>query len=388
MVAIGKQLLSDGFDVTISLAEPYADVASSAGLRPISLLTTEEFDKTLANANVWRPITGARTVLGWVVENFMRQHFDVIQSQHQPGKTVLVSHPLDLGSRVFREVDSQTPLVDIHLAPAILRVPSSPAKLTPWKLEVRRPAWAVRGMYWVADHFGVDPVVKSKLNAFRREHGLEPVSRILKDYWLSPDRIVAMYPQWFAPETSMYSPRLVHAGFPLQDFGDNTLAESIDSRPFVFTAGTANHHCREFFEIAAKACQRIQHPGILLSTHRDNFPDDLPSCVQTAEFIPLGQLLPKCAAIVHHGGVGTTSQALASGTPQVIRPMAFDQFDHAERIQRLGVGCWLKNDKRLESALRSCLEPAVVDKCKQVADRFGKSAIETAASEIRSALQI
>ena len=68
--------------------------------------------------------------------------------------------------------------------------------------------------------------------------------------------------------------------------------------------------------------------------------------------------------------------------------MAFDQFDHAERIQRLGVGCWLKNDKRLESALRSCLELAFVDKCKQVADRFGKSAIETAASEIRSALQI
>ncbi|MEE2780612.1 MAG: nucleotide disphospho-sugar-binding domain-containing protein, partial [Planctomycetota bacterium] len=54
--------------------------------------------------------------------------------------------------------------------------------------------------------------------------------------------------------------------------------------------------------------------------------------------VPLSQLLPHAAALVHHGGIGTTSQALATGIPQLIMPMAFDQPDNADRVQRLGVG--------------------------------------------------
>ena len=55
------------------------------------------------------------------------------------------------------------------------------------------------------------------------------------------------------------------------------------------------------------------------------------------EFVPLCKLLPHCAAIVHHGGIGTTSGALAAGVPQLIMPMGFDQPDNAARAEALGV---------------------------------------------------
>jgi rhamnosyltransferase subunit B len=61
---------------------------------------------------------------------------------------------------------------------------------------------------------------------------------------------------------------------------------------------------------------------------------------------------------VHHGGVGTTSQALAAGIPQVIRPMAFDQFDNAARIERLRCGVSLRRDRNLAEALESVLNPS------------------------------
>jgi len=69
--------------------------------------------------------------------------------------------------------------------------------------------------------------------------------------------------------------------------------------------------------------------------------------------------LPHCAAIVHHGGIGTTSQALAAGIPQLIRPMAFDQFDNANRIEKLGCGRWLRNDRNLANELQQILDKPV-----------------------------
>jgi rhamnosyltransferase subunit B len=48
-------------------------------------------------------------------------------------------------------------------------------------------------------------------------------------------------------------------------------------------------------------------------------------------------LFPRASAIVHHGGVGTTGQALRSGRPMLVVPFAHDQPDNADRMRRLGV---------------------------------------------------
>ncbi|KAJ1419945.1 putative sterol 3-beta-glucosyltransferase UGT80A2 isoform [Sesbania bispinosa] len=53
--------------------------------------------------------------------------------------------------------------------------------------------------------------------------------------------------------------------------------------------------------------------------------------------IPYRWLFPKCAAVIHHGGSGTTAAALQSGTPQVVCPFMLDQFYWAERMYWLGV---------------------------------------------------
>jgi rhamnosyltransferase subunit B len=52
-------------------------------------------------------------------------------------------------------------------------------------------------------------------------------------------------------------------------------------------------------------------------------------------------LFPRAAVIIHHGGVGTTGQALRAGRPQLVVPHMLDQFDNARRIARLGVGASL-----------------------------------------------
>lgn len=144
----------------------------------------------------------------------------------------------------------------------------------------------------------------------------------------------------------------------MQDNSDDEFVLPQD-RPIVFTSGTAHHHCRAFFEAAAEACTQLKRPGLLLSTFPENFPHELPDTVRTLPYMSFKRLLPHCAAIVHHGGIGTTSQALAAGIPQLIRPMAFDQFDNASRIENLGCGRWLRNDRYLTRELQQILEQPV-----------------------------
>lgn len=54
-------------------------------------------------------------------------------------------------------------------------------------------------------------------------------------------------------------------------------------------------------------------------------------------YAPFGELLPRAAAMVHQGDVGTTAQGLRAGIPMIVVPFAHDQHDHGARVERLGV---------------------------------------------------
>ncbi len=354
MVAIGVELRKRGFDVVISLAQPYAEIATQAGLIAEPVIARDDFENVLGRPEMWRPISGMRGIMRDVVAKFIPLHWEVIRRHHRPGETVLISHPLDFASRTHRDLVPQTPLVSVHLAPSMILDPQCPPRMSPWPFEIRRPAWLVASAFWLAEHFLLHPCYRDQLNSHRAGLGLPPVARPLKSWWFSPDRVLLMYPPWFAPEQPRLDSRFVHAGFPLADHSTRPIKLRVE-KPVVFTCGTAHQHSQPFFRRAVQACVQLDCTGVLLTTHAESLPHELPHCVQSLDYVPLGTLLRQSSAIVHHGGIGTTSQALAAGVPQLIRPLAYDQFDNATRVQRLGVGRWLRNDRSLEKELQTLL---------------------------------
>jgi vancomycin aglycone glucosyltransferase len=54
--------------------------------------------------------------------------------------------------------------------------------------------------------------------------------------------------------------------------------------------------------------------------------------------VPHGAVFPRVAAVVHHGGAGTTTAAARAGVPQVILPHLLDQYYWAHRVEQLGLG--------------------------------------------------
>lgn len=64
----------------------------------------------------------------------------------------------------------------------------------------------------------------------------------------------------------------------------------------------------------------------------------LPEGVMVVDNVPHELLFPRMAAIVHHGGAGTTSVASWAGVPQLVVPHLLDQFYWGRRVERVGLG--------------------------------------------------
>lgn len=63
----------------------------------------------------------------------------------------------------------------------------------------------------------------------------------------------------------------------------------------------------------------------------------VPEGVFVTGAVPHASLFPRCAAIVHHGGSGTTHTAARSGVPQIVLPHVLDQFYFERRLHAVGV---------------------------------------------------
>ncbi len=100
----------------------------------------------------------------------------------------------------------------------------------------------------------------------------------------------------------------------------------------------------------------------------------LPGTVHLLDQAPHDWLLPRMAAIVHHGGSGTTGAALAAGRPQVICPFVADQPFWAARAHAVGVAVPPQPPRRLTSdTLAAAIRLATTDEAmKATADEFGR----------------
>ena len=244
------------------------------------------------------------------------------------------------------------------------------------------PAPLIRGINRFLDAAVVDPVVAGPLNDYRSEFGLPRVNRIIHNWWMSPQRVIGLFPDWYAAPQPDWPAQAKLTQFPLYDErGLQGLAPELSAflaagpPPVAFTFGSAMTQARPQLEASAEACRIAGLRGLLLTRHLAQVPANLPEGVRHFDYAPFSELLPHCAALVHHGGIGTTAQALAAGAPQLVMPLAHDQHDNASRVRRLGAGAEIAvkqyRAKNVANALRNLLaDPGLPARCRGVAERF------------------
>ncbi|MEJ8573050.1 glycosyltransferase [Microbaculum marinum] len=90
--------------------------------------------------------------------------------------------------------------------------------------------------------------------------------------------------------------------------------------------------------IVVEALQRAGMRGLLATNWGSLESTSTPDTVHIIETAPHSWLFPRCAAVVHHGGAGTTHEGLRWGRPTVVCPVGVDQPFWGRRVAKLGVG--------------------------------------------------
>lgn len=98
-------------------------------------------------------------------------------------------------------------------------------------------------------------------------------------------------------------------------------------------------------------------------------------------------LLPRVAAVVHHGGAGTTTAAARAGRAQLVIPHRWDQYYWAERVQHLGIGVAGPSYEELgvpsvTAALRECLRTDISVRAKVLAACIERNGARIAAARL------
>lgn len=344
VIGLAQALKRRGHRPRVVTSAYFQELIEAAGIECIAVGTAEEFSSALDDSNMWHRFRSFEAVMEQVVHVAMRRTYDVLAELVEPGNTVLVATSLGLGARVAHD-KLGVPLATLHLQPCIMRSVHQSSKYAGLYMPDWLPHFLKRWQYGLADKLLVERTMDKPVSAFRAELGLPAVQGIARDWIHSPQCVIGMFPDWFAPLQPDWPANTHLLGFPLYDESDVTplpdgLQEFLAAGepPIVFTPGTANRFAEKFFQTAVAACQMLGRRGLLLTRHAHQVPSNLPENVRHDEYVPLSWLLPGAAALVHHGGIGTMAQALAAGVPQLIMPLAHDQPDNAARIKRLGLG--------------------------------------------------
>jgi len=294
-------------------------------------------------ARVMDPVRGTEAIVRELLVPFVRDAFhdlvDVVA-----GADLVVTHPVTFAASIAADA-KRVPWLSSVLAPTSLFSVHDFPLLPPYPLllhAARSAPWAARAFMRLARHITgpwTEPV-----RAFRRELGLRDYGDPLYEGQFSPQGTLALFSPVFGPPQPDWPQHTTATGFVFRQ-GTEALTSDLKRflddgpAPIVFTLGTsAVGAAGSFYEESARAATMIGRRGVLL-VGRDprNRSPALPSGIMTAEYAPHEILFPRAAAIVHHGGVGTTARALASGRPMLVVPHAHDQPDNAFRATKLGV---------------------------------------------------
>jgi UDP:flavonoid glycosyltransferase YjiC (YdhE family) len=224
----------------------------------------------------------------------------------------------------------------------------------------------------------------SLFNAVRRQLGLPRERDLMRRAAIEGPLVLGLWSASFRPRHADDPPGAAICGFPWFDRHreqehDTAEIESFlreGEPPILFSLGTAAVHVAgEFYSHAAEACRLLNRRGMLLIGRATPEVAGLTERVRTFTYAPFSTVMPRVAVNVHHGGVGTTAQALRAGRPMVVIPHAHDQFDNAMRVRGLGVGTSVPSTrvsgKRLADAIVNVDVPSVRARAAEVGTIVG-----------------
>ena len=378
-IALGLQ--QRGHDVTFLSNSYFENSVRCAGLSFHSIGPVEDYAGTVVDPLLWSPTQGLSVLWRKLCEPAMVPTYEFIRDVGTLENYVVVASPMAFGAHLAQEVLGIRLIIG-YLAPSNVRTHYGSFEIAGVKIPQWVPSWIRRGIWRFIDKRVLDPMVCPSLNALRKTLGLKPIKHVFEHWFYQSQGAFTLFPEWFAAAQPDWPHQLKFGEFPLFDNGASQLVprallEFLDAGdpPIIFYPGSAMRHARDFFRVSLEASLAVGRRAVFLSTYYEQIPGPLPNSVRHFDYAPFSQLLPRSALFVHHGGIGSCAQAMQAGVPQIVMPMAHDQFHNAALVENLGLGYSILRQQylmpRVAQKLNEALESDLIRRrCDEIASRF------------------
>jgi len=368
-IPVAEELTGRGHRVTVAVPRGFHDVLA-AGPWELRHLGTDFSPRELARHG--EVLDRADSPLGmraaadlWVRQLCVEPAQDILDVLDDVDPDVWFVHPSLYWLADMAAVRSGPPIVVGHLFPMMIPSAEQPPPTLPASggRHLNRLGWrmgrtmAGRMMY------------DGEINRLRATRGLEPITGNVGFGWQRARRTLLLSSEHYWPRPSDWPEQVVTTGFTIWDGGGAALPDGLAAyldggpAPVLVTFGTsAATNAGDAFTQVASAVEACGHRPLLL-VGNDRNRGALAGRDDAWTFAPLPSVLPRCRAVVHAGGHGSTAAALYAGIPQLALPMVFDQVGHAARIRQLGVGTSLAFRRRSPARLAAALHKVLHEGC-------------------------
>lgn len=351
-IAIGLALKARGHRVVLAVAEDHVAKVQAAGLDAVAVLPSFELIRQRMglseDAAVKRVMADQRYMLEQVVLPWLSSSTSALDAAVADADALIASLFV-FGAAIVAE-KRHIPLVSVMLQPMAMLSAHQPPHTPDFWMMRNAPRGAI-GLRWNRMAYAlIRNILRQRygrtVDEVRTHHGL---GRMPGPSMFEVGRTTALtlccYSPIFGPLEDDAPANSVAVGFPIFDSesGGVDAADAglerflaVGPPPLVFTLGSfAVYAPGDFYEEAAATAKRLGRRAVLLTGANARLQSDGDILVRA--YAPHSMLFGRAAAVIHHGGIGTTGQALRAGKPQLVVPHMGDQSDNAHRLKKLGV---------------------------------------------------
>jgi vancomycin aglycone glucosyltransferase len=374
LVALGLELTRAGHQARLLVPPDFREWIESWGLEVTS---------------IGPPVrTAAMTDRRRMAEETVAAQFEAVTSAAAGCDAILAATALQIAAHSVAE-RMRVPYVFAAYCPNILPSPHHappPLPLVPGQPDAA--ANATNDELWQRDAARFDDLFGAALNAHRGAIGLAPVASARRhvfgdEPWVAADPTLGPWPD--PADTRVYQP----GAWILAD--ERPLAPEVAAfldggdAPIYFGFGSTRAP-QDVARVVVDTARALGRRAIISRGWADlSMVDDAPDFLLAGE-VNLQALFRRVAAVVHHGGAGTTTLAAQAGTPQVIVPQIYDQHYWAGRIEELGVGAahapGVPTVESLRRALEFALRPEAARRVQSIAAAVRTDGAQRAVSRL------